>query len=426
MTESLSPPAGPAGSDRQLACTPAIAAYQKQWFADLRRRVVEEGEPYVLATAMSPHEIFEVFDLPFLTNEWWSGLVAAKQQSARALAWLERHGYHRDLPHYSALALGSTLDRENPDPPWGGLPPPALLCGELGRGMHLWEAMARHFQAPLVGLSVPPLGHITPRWWEVTKYLWEDVYEAPRIDRIVADYHELIEACERLSGRRFDIDRLREVMERVNRQEEYFVEARQVICDAPRLPVSMTEQMRDVMTIQWHRGTEWALQTARTFRDEVAARAARGEAVCPGERLRLLWGGVGLWQNTDFYRAFEETHGAVFVRSMYLSIAADGYIRHGLQDPLRALASRYAGMVHELHTPPFETDWLVHEAMTHRIHGAVSLPGDIHRFRALALDGAGIRHLVLGVDAVDGRTWDDRRVREEMDRFLETLSGVRR
>ena len=131
-------------------------------------------------------------------------------------------------------------------------------------------------------------------------------------------------------------------MTNINLQEEIFDEIRTLICSAPETPVRMTEQIANVMATQWVRGSAWALEHARAFRDEVKARVAGGIAAYPGERLRLMWVGAGLWHDTDFYTAFEASHGAVFVWSMYLAFGPDGYIRYGLDDPLAALASRTA------------------------------------------------------------------------------------
>ena len=68
------------------------------------------------------------------------------------------------------------------------------------------------------------------------------------------------------------IDRLRDLMEGVNRQEEYFEDALQMICSAPKTPVRMHEQVANVMAAQWERGSEWAVEHARTFRDEIRNR----------------------------------------------------------------------------------------------------------------------------------------------------------
>jgi benzoyl-CoA reductase subunit B len=136
---------------------------------------------------------------------------------------------------------------------------------------------------------------------------------------MVAQFHSLIGTLERVAGSRFDLGRLRTLMEGVNRQEEYFEEVREMICSAPKAPVRMHEQATNVMAAQWLRGSDWAIAHACAFRDEVKERVDRGVAACPSERLRLMWVGAGLWHDTDFYTAFEEKHGAVFVWSMYLA-----------------------------------------------------------------------------------------------------------
>ncbi len=411
----------PAKVQQEMNCTPKIRMHQKYWFRDLRQRVTEGGEPYVLAPAVSPHEIFESFDLPYVCNEWWSGLTAARRQSAEYFNILERRGYHDTLPRYGALALATALGQENEiTPPWGGLPKPAFVLYQ-GQAPNTarWENVAEAFGCPaLLTSTVSDPRRVHHKWWEVSKWMWEELYETARIDSIVEGYREIIAMCEKVTGRKFDIDKLREVMDRANRQEDYFQEARKVMQTAPKAPVSLSEELGNVMTIQWHRGTQWAVDAAKEYAEEVKARADAGVAVCPDERIRLMWGWLGLWQNVGFYRAYEESHGAVFVRSIYMSIAIDGYTRYGTRDPLRALAARYAGIGTELATTPADTCWAVQEAHDYRCNGAVILPSEA-KFMEKALEGAGIPTMVIPVDPVDGRTWDEDRVQDMMHEFLE-------
>lgn len=419
---------GAAAGDRvQLACTPAASAYQRAWFAELRRRVFEEGVPYALTNATTPHEVFDVFDMPYVTNEWWSGLVAAKRASGRYLQLLEDRGFHGGLPDYGAIALGTLLDRGAGEAPWGGLPQPALLCARLGDqgSERQWTLMSEASGAPFVPVEVPGSTVLYPRWWEMARTGWEDVFESHRIDRVVECFRDLVAECERITGQPFDEARLRERLERVHAQEECFDELRTLICESPRLPVRLSEQLSNVMTAQWHRGSDWALDHARRLRDEVRERVRTGVAAFPGERLRLGWVGVGLWQDTDFYRAFEESHGAVFVRSMYLSIASDGYIRYGLRDPLRSLAGRYVSFNDTLHVAPWLPEWTVHDCARHRCDGVVIANlGSAVKFTQQALERAGIPALVLDLDAVDTRSWDRARAITEVAEFIETrLAG---
>jgi hypothetical protein len=403
-----------------MDCTPVIRRYQKEWFNNLRRRVIEGGEPYVIAPAVSAHEILESFDMPYVCSEWWSGLTAARRQSADYLDLLEEHGYHDGLPRYGALVLATALDGDNPRRPWGGLPKPAFVMYQGQNGPTArWENVAEAFGVPaIIANLTPDSSRLHHHWWDVSKWMWEDLYGTERIDCIVEGYRQIIAQCERVSGKRFDIDKLREVMNRANAQEDAFGEARQVMRKAPKVPVNLAEELGNVMTIQWHRGSQWALDAARMYRDEVIDRAARGVAVCPDERIRLAWGGLGLWQNVQFYRAFEASHQAVFVRSIYMSIAIDGYTRYGTRDPLRALAARYAGISMEIVSPPANVEWAVHELKEYRADGAVILPDDT-KFMPMALERAGIPTMVIPVDPVDGRTWNEEKLIGMVSRFIE-------
>ena len=202
---------------------------------------------------------------------------------------------------------------------------------------------------------------------------------------------------------------------------------RRLIATAPECPVRMTEQITNVMATQWVRGSEWALAHARAFHDEVKQRVDAGVAACPGERARLMWIGAGLWHDTGFYTAFEASHRAVFVWSMYLAFGPDGYIRYGLDDPMAALASRTASFNEYLHNPPWAAEWIVHQAREHRIDGALVLrprsmkpAGTGRLFIERALEDAGIPVLPIEADVVDARAWDADGARAGVRSFLET------
>ena len=140
-----------------------------------------------------------------------------------------------------------------------------------------------------------------------------------------------------------------------------------------------------------------------------------------------MWVGAGLWHDMDFYTAFEAEYGAVFVWSMYLAFGPDGYIRYGLDDPLKALASRTVSMNEQLHNPPWANEWIVDQAKRHRIDAALVLTplgtrpsATGNRFIELALERAGIPVLPVFADMVDARSWDAAGMR----RKVATVSGT--
>jgi benzoyl-CoA reductase subunit B len=415
-------------SEKQLASTIEASTHQKEWFAQLRRDVFEGHQPYAIVQADMPFELFRVMGVPTVSNQWWAALISAKRLAGRCFDELNARGFHDGLCHYCSLPLACTLARNSVEAPWGGLPKPALIsarltCDCIQRVFELW---AQELETEFIPIENPGATVLPPRWWELSRYQWEQLFEARRLDLAVEQFQVLIAALERITGRRFELAALASLMERVNRQEEYFDEARQWICAAPKAPVRMTEQITNVMAAQWLRGTDWAVEHAKRFRDEVRARVESGVAACPAERLRLMWVGAGLWHDTDFYTSFESRYGAAFVWSMYLAFGPDGYIRYGLSDPLRALASRVVSMNEQLHNPPWANEWIVDQARKHRIDGAIVLiPSGTRssasgtRFIEMALEKAHIPVVTLVADVVDSRNWDGPAMRQRVAKFIE-------
>jgi benzoyl-CoA reductase/2-hydroxyglutaryl-CoA dehydratase subunit BcrC/BadD/HgdB len=415
-------------AEKQLEATAAAAAFQKQWFAELRRRVFDERRPYAIVQADVPFELFDLLEIPAVSNQWWSSLVAAKRQAPAFLDAMAADGVPAQLCRYCSLGFATTRYRGAGESPWGGLPPPRLLCARLTcdcihRVFSLWS---EEFGAELFEIDHPGASELPPRWWELSRHRWRELVEPRRLAFVAATLERLVERLESIAERRLDREALQERLERVNRQEEIFDAARKVIASAPATPVRMTEQIANVMATQWVRGTDWALAHAERFLAELEQRVAAGIVACPDEKLRLMWVGAGLWHDTDFYTAFEASHGAVFVWSMYLAFGPDGYIRYGADDPIEALASRTASFNEYLHNPPWAAEWIVAQAKEHRIDAALVLhpssmkPSATGRlFIERALEEAGIPSLPIHADVVDARAWDPGAAREAIREFLD-------
>jgi benzoyl-CoA reductase subunit B len=417
-------------AERQLQCSTAAAEHQKAWFANLRQDVFERRQPYAIVQADMPLELFQVMQVPVVSNQWWSAIVAAKRLAPFYLDAMNAAGYHDGLCRYCSLSLATSLVGDAAKAPWGGLPKPAIVAARLTCDciQRIFATWAETYGSEFVPLDAPGAADLPPKWWELSRHHWRELFEDHRLRFMVAQFRRLIASLERVTGRPFDEHALRALMEGVNRQEETFEEVRQLICEAPQTPVRMHEQMSNVMATQWVRGTDWALSHARAFRDEVADRVRRGIAACPNERRRLMWVGAGLWHDTDFYTAFEETFGAVFVWSMYLAFGPDGYIRYGLDDPLLALASRTVSMNEQLHNPPWANEWIAEQARRHRVDAALvlrplgtkpSATGNL--FIERALREAGIPVLPIAADMVDARGWNPIAMRQTVSTFLEEI-----
>lgn len=359
----------------RLESASAAVAYQREWFHGLRART-EAGEPLVLANADAPHEVLRAMDIPYVVNQWWSSIIAAKRAAPASLAAIAAAGLPDDSRQYDVLPLGAQ-DLASEDAPWGGLPEPRFAISERsGDVTHkIFERWARRSGTETFLLSRTAAVPAPEGWWESVAHDWDDVFGSDRIDLLQGEIEELVRWLEERTDRILDLDLLTEVMALANEQAEWNRRTRDLLAAARPLPVEVSDIIPAVMVPQWHRGTRWAADAAHRLHDEVAARIADGAAVHEGERLRLMWIGRGVWSDLDLYRSFQDDFDAVFVWSMYLAIAADGYARYG-SDPVRALAARFVGLTDLLYVPPMSSSWYAKEALTHGVDGVVHLVAD--------------------------------------------------
>lgn len=402
-------------SRKLLACTADANAYQKAFGQQLKRRVVDEGEPFVIAQADTPHEIFHAMDIPVIANQWWSAYISAKQLSGRYFDAMVEKGYPANSCKYCSLGLACTLANDPTTAPWGGLPRPTMLVARLTCDciQHVFGQWADAMDTEFFPLEAPAWEHKDGRWFSHSRTDWEEIYGPERIALLVREMRDLIATLELRTGRTFDEEKFRLLMERTNEQETYIWEAAVAIGTARPCPVSIAEQMPNVMIPQWHRGSDWAVAHARKFRDEVMDRIAAGAGASSNERVRLMWIGAGLWHDPGFYQALEESIGAVFVWSMYMPFAGPQYIRDLKGKPMEALASRICSMNEVLHLPPWMNGWMTSEAERCGIDAAVILlPPDNRlsqsgtKLTAQALEAAGVPVLMIDADMVDAKNWD--------------------
>jgi hypothetical protein len=408
---------------RRLEASANALRHQREWFADLHHRVAA-GEPLALVDADVPHELLRAMEIPYVVNQWWASICSAKQRAPQYLALLSERGYPDYLEQYSAISLGSTLEDDPEQAPWGGLPDVTVFVTQVWTDSHLGiaEAWERERGVRFFALEKAVDTALPEGWWDRIARDWEQVVGTARLDLMSAELERLTAFLESVTGKHLDEQRLERVLELANEQQEWSGRTRDLLASTTPAPVDIVDSIPAVMLPQWHRGTEWARDAARAFYEEVEGLVAEGAVTSESERLRLMWIGRGLWFNLGFYQHFQREYGAVFVWSMYLAIAADGYLRHG-GPPLRSLAARFAAFTDLLGMPGWADAWYVKEAQSHRVDGVVHLVTPESRssyFVTRALEEAGIPVLEIDANNADAREWDEAAFVEALSRFVET------
>ncbi len=408
---------------KRLESSTAASRHQREWFADLQLRVAA-GEPLAVVDADVPHELLRAMGIPYVVNQWWASICSAKQRAPHYLSLLRERGYPDYIEQYSAISLGSTLEDDPEQAPWGGLPDVTVFLTQVWTDAHLGIAQAweRERGVPYFALEKGVENGLPELWWERIAQDWEAVVGTARLDLMSAELERLVAFLEDLTGKRLDERRLVEILELANEQQEWSRRTRDLLAATSPAPLDIVDSIPAVMLPQWHRGTEWARDAARSFHEEVEGLVADGSAVCEDEQLRLMWVGRGLWFNLGFYQHFQREYGAVFVWSMYLAIAADGYLRYG-GPPLRALSARFAAFSDLIGMPGWADPWYVKEARSHRVDGVVHLVTPESRssyFVTQALEEAGIPVLEIDANNADARDWDEAAFVQSLSQFIET------
>jgi benzoyl-CoA reductase subunit B len=294
-------------------------------------------------------ELLRSFDLlPVLPeiNALQSGM---RGKSAEYIALAEKLGHSEDVCTYVKCDLGM-LKSGNVGPTGERLPKPDLLllsytgCFTF---MKWFEILEQEYRCPIVMLHVPyqAEGRITDAM---------RTYVADQIRR------KLIPALERLSGKAYDEDRLKECLARSARAEEDLV---WVLQSARHRPSPIDAWFGAVYYVgpifSAFRGTEEAVEYYRALRAEIARRMAAGlgpvtpDGQMTREKYRLVVEGPPNWTSfREFWRMFSE-EGAVAVASTYTKVGGtyDFGFRHDPARPIETMAEYCMGCYTNLDLP---------------------------------------------------------------------------
>jgi len=261
----------------------------------------------------------------------------------------EKLGHSEDVCTYVKADIGM-LRAGNVGPGGTKIPnPDLLLLSYTGcfTFMKWFELLREEYGAPVAMLHTPYQGDgtVSPQG---RAYMLRQLKE------------EVIPRLERLSGEKFDIDRLREMLKLSRAAEEDLVAVLEM---AKRRPSPIDSYFGAVYYVgpifSAFRGMPSAVDYYRQLRAEVEARAAAGqgpitpEGELKGERYRLVVEGPPNWTSfREFWKMFYD-EGAVVVASTYAKVGGlyDQGFRHDPVHPLETLVDYCFGCYTNLSLP---------------------------------------------------------------------------
>jgi benzoyl-CoA reductase subunit B len=343
---------------------------------------------------------------------------AIRHRSLPLILKAEQAGYSSDNCAYVKADVGLVL--AGGFGPGTALPFPQLIvCNYVGCNVYVkwFEHLADISGGKLFMLDVP--------------FARTDAPRADDIRYVVAQLEELIALCESMTGRRFDIDELREVLALSARAQDGYARCKHLTKHHPAPFDSYFDSINMMGPINVLRGTPAA---AAFFEDAVAefeGLAAQGLGPLSEERFRTVVEGPPPY---PFYRSFRNLFtkwGAVAVQSTYSTVGGiwEFGFRHDPRRPLesiaeqmlrenltnRSIVARYAQIRR------YVEDWQADALVIHSIKSCRLFSAGQGDMREHFIKDLGVPTLLVESDLEDPRYYAEAQIRNRVDAFFEAL-----
>jgi len=404
----------------------------REWFAALEAGAAA-GRPAAYVFVMgSLAELLRAFDMNLVFPEINSLQTAVRRVAHEYLNEAEDYGYSPDICGY--VKADVTVQLRKGAHPMGRIPPPSLAvvtnaCNTYIKWGEIWERM--YDGVPVFTLDVPGTRTAGGETWP-----GDPAFERDRA-YVASQLRELIAICERVSGRRFDIDRLREVMAHANAMSVAFKAVLDLNRHRPAPFNAVTDGTIYLGVANGFRGTPEGATYFQDLVEEMQYKADHGLGTLRDEKYRLVFVGVPCY---PIFRRFNEMFaewGGAFVSSTYLWFASGGANlgwTYDLARPVESLAEGVLVSVRHAMDAMFYQDRMILGMLDpYAIDGVVYHPikscrtvstGLADGRRALGVT-SDVASLFIESDMMDRRVVSEAQLKNRIDAFFEGLAVKR-
>ena len=403
----------------------------RSWFEELTATAEQGGKSAYVFVMGSIAEVLRVFDLPTVFPEINSLQTAVRRVAHEFLNEAEDYGYSPDICGYVKADVAVQLRKGAH--PMGQIPTPSLAvytnaCNTYIKWAEIWERM---YKIPIFTLDVPGTREAGGQTWQGNQDFENDR------KYVAAQLKELIQLCEGVTGIRFDIDRLREVLGHANVMSRGWSRVLELNRSRPSLFNALTDGTVYLGVANGFRGRAEGGVFFERLVEEMEFKAEHGIGTLTDEKYRLLFVGVPCY---PIFRRFNEMFtqwGGTFINSTYLWFASGGTNRgfqYDLNNPLESLAEGVlinvrdamdsmfyqdqvlAGMVDE-----FEADGIIY----HPIKSCRTVSTGLADNRRAVMASRDIPTLFIESDMMDRRVVSEAQLKNRIDAYFEGLAARR-
>lgn len=401
----------------------------KQWFERLNKTADEGGQAAYVFVMGSMAEILQVFDLPLVFPEINSLQTAIRRVAHEYLNEAEDYGYSPDICGY--VKADVALQLRGGDHPMGQIPKPTIAvltnaCNTYIKWAEIWERM---YKIPTFVLDVPGTREAS----QISLHSGVDFENDRRY--VEAQIRDLITLCEEVTGKKFDIDHLREVLDYTNTMNRCWKRVLELNQSRPSLFNALTDGTIYLGVYNGFRGLKEGAEYFQDLQEEMEYKAANGIGTLTDEEYRLVFAGVPCY---PIFRRFNELFtdwGGTFVNSTYLWFASGGANRgfeYDSSKPIESLAEGVLISVRDAMDSMFHQNLALEEIIdAYDIDGVIFHPIKSCRTVSTGLaDGRralmatrDVPSLFIESDMMDKRVVSEAQLKNRIDAFFEGLAA---
>ena len=375
----------------------------------------EKGRFIAYTTAISPVELFYAHDIIPIYPENHAVMCLTGRMMPQLSLEIEKRGYTTHLCAYARSDLGY---RELQESPIGGIPDPDFLlaCNAQCFTLTKWfQVLSRRYGVPVFVFDTPQYIRKGEARTNIIKYGEHQLAE-------------LIEALEELTGRKFDYDRLGEVMGYSAEASKLYREFLDLASVKPS-PISIFDALIHMAIIVYLRGTKEAVDYYRLLIEEIKEeKISKGIGVIPNERFRLYWENLPIWFKFRDHFEFLAGHDAVILTSLYTHAWSYDF---DLSNPMRTLAENSTSVFSNVELEE-RAERAVELFRRYSLNGNImfmnrsckAVTFGVLDLRDLITRETGIPALVFESDMGDPRFYSEVQIRTRLEAYLETLDRM--
>ncbi|KAA3601497.1 MAG: hypothetical protein DWQ06_07710 [Calditrichaeota bacterium] len=404
------------------------AALFRDWFSSLND-VAERNERSAYVFVMgSLNEILKSFDMPVSFPEINSLQTAVRKQSHDLLTQAEDYGYSPDICGYVKADVAVQL--AGGEHPMGKIPKPSIAvltnaCNTYIKWAEIWERM---YGTPIVTLDVPGTRSQGTQTWQGNSDFENDKRY------VSAQLKELIETCEKVTGKKFDIDKFREVLGYANDMSVSWKRILELNQACPSVFNALTDGTIFLGVANGFRGTKEGSEYFKNLVEEMEFKVANEIGTLSEEKFRLAFVGVPCYPIFRRFNEFFTDWGGNFVHSTYLWFAAGGTnlgFEYDLKNPIDSLAEGLLISVRDAMDSMFYQDESIMSMIdSYKLDGVVYHPikscrtvstGLSDGRRSIMKQRPEISTLFIESDMMDKRVVSEAQMKNRIDAYFEGM-----